>query len=245
MFMMPRRWRRPRARPQMVETDGSARLNLTLATADYDHVRDLVHGVVRPTGIALTAFALQIEEIFFRFTKNLEWDVSEMSFAKFTALTAQGNAPMIGLPVFPSRVFRHSAFYVRSDRGIKSAKDLEGKTVGIPEWAQTAGIYARGLLAETYGVDLKKIRWVQAGVNQPGRVEKVELKLPAGVRYEARARQEPQRHAGIRRGRRRDDRARAGVVRRGQAVRSCGCGPISAPRRRAISRRPEFFRSCI
>src|SRR6185437_2446303 len=82
--------------------------------------------------------------------------------------------------------FRQSAIYVRSDRGIKSAKDLEGKTVGIPEWAQTAGIYARGLLAETYGVDLKKIRWVQAGVNQPGRVEKVELKLPAGIRYEAR-----------------------------------------------------------
>jgi 4,5-dihydroxyphthalate decarboxylase len=146
-----------------------------------------VHGVVRPAGIALTAFALQIEEIFFRFTKNLEWDVSEMSFAKFTSLTAQGNAPMIGLPVFPSRVFRHSAIYVRGDRGIKSAKDLEGKTVGIPEWAQTAGIYARGFLAESYGVDLKKIRWVQAGVNQPGRVEKVELKLPAGMQYEARA----------------------------------------------------------
>jgi 4,5-dihydroxyphthalate decarboxylase len=173
--------------PQMVESDGSARLNLTLATADYDHVRDLVHGVVRPTGIALTAFALQIEEIFFRFTKNLEWDVSEMSFAKFTSLTAKGDAPMIGLPVFPSRVFRHSALYVRSDRGIQNVKDLEGKTIGIPEWAQTAGIYARGFLAETYGVDLKSIRWVQAGVNQPGRVEKVELKLPAGIRYEGRA----------------------------------------------------------
>jgi 4,5-dihydroxyphthalate decarboxylase len=172
--------------PQLVDTDGSARLHLTLAIADYDHVRDLVHGVVRPAGIALTAFALQIEEIFFRFTRNLEWDISEMSFAKFTALTAAGEAPMIGLPVFPSRVFRHSAIYVRADRGITSAKDLEGKTVGIPEWAQTAGIYARGFLAETYGVDLRKIRWLQAGVNQPGRVEKVDLKLPAGVDYAAR-----------------------------------------------------------
>jgi 4,5-dihydroxyphthalate decarboxylase len=174
-----------RAAP-VVESDGTARLHLTLASADYDHVRDLVHGVVRPAGIALTAFALQIEEIFFRFTKNLEWDVSEMSFAKFTSLTAQGNAPMVGLPVFPSRVFRHSAIYVRGDRGIRTAKDLEGKTVGIPEWAQTAGIYARGFLAETCGVDLASIRWVQAGVNQPGRVEKVELNLPPGVKYEAR-----------------------------------------------------------
>jgi 4,5-dihydroxyphthalate decarboxylase len=109
-----------------------------------------------------------------------------MSFAKFIALTAAGNAPMIGLPVFPSRVFRHSAIYVRADRDIRAAKDLEGKTVGIPEWAQTAGIFQRGILAEHYGVDVGAIRWVQAGVNEPGRVEKVELKLPAGIRYENR-----------------------------------------------------------
>src|SRR5439155_22983206 len=85
-----------------------------------------------------------------------------------------------------SRVHRHSAIYVRADRGIKSANDLNGRTIAIPEWAQTAGIYVRGFLAEDYGVDLKSIRWVQAGVNEPGRSEKVELKLPAGLRYEAR-----------------------------------------------------------
>jgi 4,5-dihydroxyphthalate decarboxylase len=172
--------------PEIVEAGGQARLHLTLAVADYDHLRDLVHGIVRPDGIALTAFTLQVEEIFYRFTKNQEWDVSEMSFAKFIALTAAGNAPMIGLPVFPSRVFRHSAIYVRADRDIRAAKDLEGKTVGIPEWAQTAGIFQRGILAEHYGVDVGAIRWVQAGVNEPGRVEKVELKLPAGIRYENR-----------------------------------------------------------
>jgi 4,5-dihydroxyphthalate decarboxylase len=75
---------------------------------------------------------------------------------------------------------------VRTDGGIKTAKDLEGRTVGIPEWAQTAGIYVRGFLAETYGVDLKSIRWVQAGVDEAGRDEKVTLKLPAGMRYESR-----------------------------------------------------------
>jgi 4,5-dihydroxyphthalate decarboxylase len=172
--------------PEIVEAGGQARLHLTLAVADYEHVRDLVFGVVRPDGIALTAFTLQVEEIFYRFTKNQEWDVSEMSFAKFIALTAAGNAPMVGMPVFPSRVFRHSAIYVRADRGIRTPKDLEGKTVGIPEWAQTAGIFQRGILAEHYGVDLAAVRWVQAGVNEPGRVEKVELKLPAGIRYENR-----------------------------------------------------------
>jgi len=172
--------------PQVVETGGSARVHLTLAVTDYDHVRDLVHGVVKADGVALTSVVLEVEEIFYRFVKHLEWDVSEMSFAKYLALTAQGNAPMVAIPVFPSRVFRHSSIYVRKDRNITKPKDLEGKTVGIPEWAQTAGIFARGMLAESYGVDLAKIHWVQAGVNQPGRVEKVGLSLPNGVRYSQR-----------------------------------------------------------
>ena len=172
--------------PEIIENGGTARLHLTLATTDYDHVRDVVNGVVRAEGIVLTAFVLPVEEIFFRFIKNREWDVSELSFGKFIAYAAQGNSPFVGIPVFPSRVFRHSAFYVRADRGIATAKDLEGKSVGIPEWAQTAGIYARGYLSESAGVDLRKIKWVQAGMNQAGREEKVEFKLPPGIQYSQR-----------------------------------------------------------
>ncbi len=172
--------------PEMIVNGGTARLHLTLATTDYDHVRDLMNGVVAAEGIVLTGFVLPVEEIFFRFIKNREWDVSEMSFGKFIGYASQPHSPFIGIPVFPSRVFRHSAFYVRADRGIKSPKDMEGKTIGIPEWAQTAGIYARGFLAETAGVDLTKIKWVQAGMNEAGREEKVEFTLPKGIQYSQR-----------------------------------------------------------
>jgi 4,5-dihydroxyphthalate decarboxylase len=173
--------------PQIIAAGGIASVHLTLAVCDYDHTRDLASGVVRADGITLTPLIFDsIEEITFRFLANLEWDVSELSFGKYTSLTSQGAAPMVAIPVFPSRVHRHSAIYVRADRGIKTAKDLNARTIGIPEWAQTAGVYVRGFLAEDYGVDLASIRWLQAGVNEPGRAEKVELKLPAGIRYEAR-----------------------------------------------------------
>ena len=173
--------------PQVVVSAGTASLNLTLAVCDYEHVRDLAGGVVGADGITLTPLVFpSIEEITFRFTRNLEWDVSELSFGKYIALTSQGKAAMIAIPVFPSRVHRHSAIYVRADRGIRSAKDLEGRTIGIPEWAQTAGIYVRGFLAEHYGVDLASISWLQAGVDEAGRDEKVALKLPSGIRYQAR-----------------------------------------------------------
>jgi 4,5-dihydroxyphthalate decarboxylase len=152
-------------------------LALALAINPYDHTRNL-----RPLGIELTVLELPIEEIFFRFTKFREWDASEMSFAKTASLLSQGSPDIVPIPVFPSRVFRHSAIYIGHNSGIKQPKDLEGRKVGIPEWAQTAGIYVRGLLQHEYGVELARIQWHQAGVHQPGRAEKVELKLPAGVR---------------------------------------------------------------
>ena len=155
------------------------KLPLSLAIGPYDHTRDL-----RPAGIALKRLDLPIEEIFFRFTKFREWDVSEMSFGKVISLMAEERPEIIAIPVFVSRVFRHSAIYV-ANAEIKTPKDLEGKRVGIPEWAQTAGIYVRGMLQHEYGVDLAAIDWRQAGVREPGRVEKIQLHLPQGVRIQA------------------------------------------------------------
>jgi len=158
-----------------------SKLSLTLAIPDYDHTRDIVSGRVQPEGIDLTCLVYPVEEIFYRFIVYKEWEVSEISFAKFAALIAQGNKDFIALPVFPSRVFRHSSIYVRKDGPIKKITDLKGRKVGIPEWAQTAAVYSRGFLEHQYGIKLPSIQWVQAGVNQPGRIEKVDLKLPKGM----------------------------------------------------------------
>jgi 4,5-dihydroxyphthalate decarboxylase len=159
---------------------------LTLAINPYDHVRDLLSGEVRATGIDLVPLELPIEEIFFRFTRFREWQASEMSFGKVISLMSEEKPEIIAIPVFLSRVFRHSAIYVKEGSNLKTPKDLEGKRVGIPEWAQTAGIYVRGMLAHEYGVDLAKIQWLQAGVREPGRVEKVQLNLPKGISISAR-----------------------------------------------------------
>ena len=158
---------------------------LTLAINPYDHVRDLLSGEVRATGIDLVPLELPIEEIFYRFTKFREWQASEMSFGKVISLMSEEKPEIICVPVFLSRVFRHSAIYLPENSPIRKPKDLEGKRVGIPEWAQTAGIYVRGMLAHEYGVDLAKVQWFQAGVREPGRVEKVQLQLPKGVSIKA------------------------------------------------------------
>jgi 4,5-dihydroxyphthalate decarboxylase len=156
-----------------------SKLSLTMAIPEYDHTRDVVSGRVPVEGIDLTCLIYPVEEIFYRFIVYKEFDVAEISFAKYSALIAQGNTDFFALPIFPSRVFRHSSLYVRNDGPIRKITDLKGRKVGIPEWAQTAAVYSRGFLQDQYGIELSSIHWVQAGVNQPGRIEKVDLKLPA------------------------------------------------------------------
>ena len=158
-------------------------LPLTLALGPYDHTRDVTDGTVRVEGVQLRTLALPIEEIFYRFTLHREWDISEMSMAKYIALRSQDDTSIMALPVFISRAFRHSMFYVREGSTIKRPEDLKGKRIGIPEWAQTAGVYGRGYLSDYVGVKLTDIEWIQAGVNEPGRNEKVKLKLPDGINY--------------------------------------------------------------
>ncbi|MGG5818646.1 hypothetical protein [Falsiroseomonas sp. HW251] len=167
--------------PSFLSRGGASRLVLSCAVSDYDHVRDLMEGRVQAEGIELIPIRFAVEEIFFRFIKFREWEVSEVSFAKYVALRSQGDESLVALPVFPSRVFRHSSIYVRADGLVKRVEDLAGKRVGVPEWAQTAAIYSRGALRHQFGLDLNAINWVQAGVNQPGRGEKVELRLPEGL----------------------------------------------------------------
>lgn len=163
-----------------------SRIPLTLAISHYDHVTELVSGRVPVEGVELTCLNLQIEEIFFRQFNYRDFDVSEVSIGKYCSLVSQGDAPLVAIPVFPSRVPRHSSIYIRRDGPVRSPADLAGKTIGIPEWAQTASVYSRGLMQHQYGIDLASIQWVQAGVDQPGRLEKVKLKLPPGFKYESR-----------------------------------------------------------
>jgi 4,5-dihydroxyphthalate decarboxylase len=158
------------------------RVKLSIATTDYDHFRDFRAGDVRAEGIDHTWLTLGHHEVFARFTLNREWDVSELSIAKFAAQVTRDDPDIVGLPVVCSRLFRFGSFYVNTRSGIETAEDLRGKKVGSPEWAHSAAVYMRGWLHNDVGVRLTDVHWYQAGANAAGRVEKVELDLPEGVR---------------------------------------------------------------
>jgi 4,5-dihydroxyphthalate decarboxylase len=160
---------------------GPLEIPVTLALNDYDHVRDLAAGAVPVEGVRLNVVHHSVEEIFFRFTHQREWEASELSLAKFSSLRAAGDDSLVAIPVFTSRAFRHSAIFVREDGPVGDPGALRGGRIGVPEWTQTATVYARGLLEHELGVPLTEVEWIQAGTNEPGRTEGVKVKLPEGV----------------------------------------------------------------
>ncbi len=165
------------------EDSAVAKLQLSIAIGDYDRVRPIDRGEVPIDGVDPLFLFLEPEEIFFRAFRSAEFDLCELSLSSYVLTTAKGVCPYVGVPVFPSRAFRHTAITVRRDR-IRLPEDLKGRRVGIPEYQLTANVWARALLEDQFGVKPSDIRWVQGGIDQPGRIEKIAFDLPADVRIE-------------------------------------------------------------
>ena len=79
------------------------------------------------------------------------------------------------MPVFLSRIFRHSAVYIRTDRSIREPGDLRGKRIGVRDYANTASLVARGMLEDSYGLSARDVRWIVGDVDH---AERAEIRLP-------------------------------------------------------------------
>ncbi|HEY2736296.1 MAG TPA: PhnD/SsuA/transferrin family substrate-binding protein [Polyangiales bacterium] len=154
-----------------------SKLELTIACGRYDRTQALIDGRVAPEGVDLTFIPLRPGETFWRMLNHGEFDASEMSLSSYTILRSEGDTRFIAIPVFPSRVFRHSGVYVRADSQIERPEDLKGRRVGVGDYQMTAAVWVRGFLAHEYGVMPEDISWV---VGNPIR----SIKPPDGVRLE-------------------------------------------------------------
>jgi 4,5-dihydroxyphthalate decarboxylase len=161
-----------------------ARLPLTLACWDYDRTRALQDGIVQPEGIDLRYLPLMMPESFFRMLHFGEFHASEMSLGWYVRTVMQEDRPFIAIPVFPSRMFRHSSVYVNAGSGIAKPEDLVGRVVGCPEYQMTAAVWIKGILADRHGVPVNSVTYVTGGLEQPGRTE-VPLDLPADIKVSA------------------------------------------------------------
>ena len=131
---------------------------ITYAGGAYDRTQALIDGTLKPEGLELNWLTLPYHEIWTRMLNYYDFDASELSLSSYLIGKTSGK-PLIAIPVFPARAFRHSYIFINTNSGIKEPKDLSGKRVGLAEFQQTATVWARGMLQHEYGVSLEKIRW--------------------------------------------------------------------------------------
>ena len=168
------------------------RLPLSYAGHLSDRVQDLYHGTVQPEAIDLHFIPLPPVEAFNRMLRG-EFHCGEMSFSTYVIRTAQAKQdgkpfPFVAIPAFPSRTFRHNAIYVGRRSGITRPGELAGRRVGVPEYAMTAAVWARGMLMHEYAVKPSDIHWVTGGLTGPGRKPLVETAIPGvDIRREDKA----------------------------------------------------------
>jgi 4,5-dihydroxyphthalate decarboxylase len=153
----------------------SQKLRLSFACGDYEIMRALKEGAVRPEGLELTVLTdMAASPRHWRFLRGREFDIAEVSGSGYIAARARA-LPFRAIPVFPHRRFRHGFIFVNSLKGIRKPTDLIGRTAGTKGYLFTAGLWMRGILEHDYAVPHKSIRWL-SGID-----EDVDFTPPPGL----------------------------------------------------------------
>lgn len=137
----------------------SIKIPLTLACGDYEIIRPLKEGIVKPDGIDLTILTgMDSTTRHWRFLRNRDFDMAETSASSYV-VARDYDYPINALPVFLHRRFRHGFVFINTSKGITKPTDLIGRKVGIKSFLVTAGHWMRGILEHEYGVPHKSIEW--------------------------------------------------------------------------------------
>lgn len=139
---------------------------ITLACRNYDGTNAILCGRIRVPGLELDIRETNDVGAMFSGMFKGDFDVSEMSLGELVYYTSRDKVDFIGIPVFPSRVFRHGFILCRTAPGFRSPQELDGKSVAFVRWIQTAAIWMRGILTEEYAVSPERTRWYVASMYQ-------------------------------------------------------------------------------
>jgi 4,5-dihydroxyphthalate decarboxylase len=137
-------------------------LRLSIGITNNPRTWPILDGTVKPDGIDLIPTILHPSELFWRQLHFAEFALSEMSVSSFMIVTGLGDQRFVGVPIYTTRRFYHTAILVRRKAGIETPADLKGKRVGVPEYQQTAALWARGVLQHEFGVQPKEMEfWME------------------------------------------------------------------------------------
>jgi 4,5-dihydroxyphthalate decarboxylase len=157
------------------------RLKLSIGMMENPRTWPIFDGRVKADGIDLVPSEVFASELFWRQLKFGDFDLAEMSMSTLMMAVAQGDTRWVGIPVFTTRKFFHTEILVRRAAGIAKPGDLKGKRVGVPEYQQTAALWARGALEHEFGVRASDMEWWMERVPSHSHRGAVGFEPPPGV----------------------------------------------------------------
>jgi 4,5-dihydroxyphthalate decarboxylase len=143
----------------------AAPIRIRLASRAYDGVLPILRRQIEIPGVEFDFTESEDVPAIFSGMFKGHYDVAEMSLGELIYYISRGKADFIGIPVFPSRMFRHGFLFCRKDAGIRGPADLNGRKIGFLRWVQTAAIWMRGMLVDEYGVSAKDSQWYVAAMH--------------------------------------------------------------------------------
>lgn len=160
---------------------------LRIALRDYVHTRPLLDGTVPVEDHEVEFVDVEpVHRAFAPMVRELRYDVCEMAIA--TLLQAvEAEVPVVALPVVLHGNFHHRSLWGWGEQQLRP-EDLRGRRVGVRAYSQTTGMWVRGVLSDTYGVNSDEITWVTTegahveGYREPVNVERTSSKLVDALR---------------------------------------------------------------
>ena len=174
-------------------------LQLSIGITNNPRTWPIIDGTVKAEGIDLIPTVLHPSELFWRQLHFSEFAVSEMSCSSFILATGRGDTRFLGLPLFTTWRFFHTSILVARKAGIETPADLKGKRVGVPEYQQTAALWARGVLQHEFGVAPKDMEFWMERTPEKSHGGATGFKPPPGVTVRQISRRQKHRRDDARR----------------------------------------------
>jgi 4,5-dihydroxyphthalate decarboxylase len=125
-----------------------------------------------PTTAALRSGALKSDLVEFDFAdvkvsntafkplvRESRFDLGELAIVTYLQAKSYGK-PYVLMPAVVMGRGQHQALLYNGARGTLTPNDLKRCRIGVRSYTQTTGAWVRGILADDYGVDIHRIRWV-------------------------------------------------------------------------------------
>jgi 4,5-dihydroxyphthalate decarboxylase len=126
----------------------------------YPQTKALKEGQIKSDRVELRLTEVNpVYKAFLMMAREQKFDVSEMAIVTYLQAKAYGK-PITLMPATMMGRFQHGTMLYNSERGSVTPQNIAGRKIGVRSFAQTTGVWMRGILWKDYGVDLSKVNWV-------------------------------------------------------------------------------------